>query len=356
MTTVYLHVGMPKCASSALQSFLHRNDTRHRAEGFCYPVACRETSGYFSHRPLHRLQPEEVPAAIGAIADEAKSKSCSKLLVSSEEFVNSLWDREITGHIIAALNTRFGAENVRILVLFRNHFPFVESVYAQFLKGGMFRTPDEGFMKSKDNGISGFASGFRRRNGFDFFSYGDFIERLRFHAPDNPFDLLSTERADWGGKDVIDVLCDRLGITRGSAEIAANERYSETALFLLHYSRRKYGFARTKQRRSFLAALFPPDDRQFSRLLHVNGVLFDQIAAASERDRRYFARNTGEPCGHLFTVSDSYQMQRTQEEHLTVPDWCLLLVDRVMQPDDMSYRQAVKLKASLQAKQESEQQ
>lgn len=355
MTTVYLHVGMPKCASSALQSFMHYNDAHHRAEGLCYPVTCREASGYFSHRPLHRLQPDAVPAAINTIADEAKRHNCTRLLISSEEFVNSQWDREITGRVIESLNARFGVENVRILILFRNHFPFVESVYAQFLKGGMFRTP-EAFMKSKDSGISGFASSFRRRNGFDFFSYGDFIERLRFHAPTNPFDLLSTERADWAGKDIIDVLCDKLGVSRGSSHIAANERYSEMALYLLHHSRKKYGFTRTKERRSILAGLFPPGNRQFSKLLHVGGALFDELAVASERDRRYFSRNTTEPYMNLFTIPDGYQNQRSQGDQLVVPSWCLRLVDRVMQPDDMSFRQAAKLRASLQAKSESDQQ
>lgn len=348
MTTVYLHMGMPKCASSALQSFLNMNDARLCVEGLCYPVESREMSGYFSHRPLHRILPEEVPHAIRKIAEEAKSQNCTRLLISSEEFVNSLWDKEITGQIVNALNTQFGTENVRILMLFRNHFSFVESVYAQFLKGGMFRTPDKAFMMSNNNNILGFASNFRLRNGFDFFSYCDFIERLRVHASFNPFDLLSTELADWGGKDIIDVLCDRFGVTRGSAALAANERYSETALHLLHYSRKKYGFVRTKQRRELLADLFPPGQRQFTKLLHVHGELFDRIAEASERDRQYFQRNSTEASQNLFSIPETHRMQRSQDDQLVVPDWCLILADGVMQPADMSPRQARKLKLSLQ--------
>jgi hypothetical protein len=348
MTTVYLHVGMPKCASSALQSFLHKNDASHRAEGLLYPIAIRETSGYFSHRPLHRLKHEDVPAEIDAIANEARKHSCNKIIISSEEFTNSLWDREITGHIVESLNTSFGTQNVRILALFRNHFPFVESVYAQFLKGGMFRTPDEKFINSKNSGVSAFCANFRNRNGFDFFSYGDFIERIRFHAPFNPLDLLSVERSDWDGEDIIDVLSHRFGITGSSATGSENQRYSETALYLLHYSRKKYGFTRTKQRRNIIAKTFPPSDRKFSKLLHVSGALFDMVAEASERDRRYFERNTNEPNENLFNTPDAYKMQRSQDNQLHVPDWNYHLVDLIMQPDEMSFRQATKIKISLE--------
>lgn len=352
MTTVYLHVGMPKCASSALQSLLHRNDALHRSEGLCYPRAFREDSGYFSHRPLHRLEPAEVPAAIETIAAEAEEAGCDRILISSEEFVNSLWDREITGSIVAALNDRFGTGNVRVLMLFRNPFPFVESVYAQYLKGGMFRTPDEAFMKSPESDIVGLTANFRKRNGFDFFSYADFIERIRLHAPENPFDLLSIERADWDGRDVLDILCKRLGISRGNPAVSSNERYSEAALFLLHYARRTYGFQRTRARRNIVAKLFPVEGRTFSPLMHVHGDLFDRIAKAALRDHDYFQGVSGEPSAHLFTVPDSYRAQRDQKDALNIPEWWLRLIDRVITREDIDIAFARKMKTNMKRKAE----
>lgn len=354
MTTVYLHVGMPKCASSALQSLLHKNDALHRTEGLCYPVTYRETGGYFSHRPLHQLQEDEVSAAVELIATEAAERKCDRVLISSEEFVNSLWDRKITGAVINSLNARFGVENVRILMLFRNPFNFVESVYAQYLRGGMFRTPDGAFMKSIDNKISGFASNFRQRNGFDFFSFRDFIERIRSHAPDNSFVLLSTERKDWDGQDILDILCQRMGITRGRVAVASNDRYSETALLLLHYARLTYGFSRVKTRREIISNLFPPEERKFSTTLHVSSGLFENLVESIEYDKDYFYKNTKEPFETLLSVPEIYKAQLGQVDDLIVPEWCLRLTDRVITADQISFAQAAKMKVNMQRRFESE--
>lgn len=352
MTTVYLHIGMPKCASSALQSFMSVNESRHRSEGLCYPVSYRETTGYFSHRPLHRLELDEVPAAISMIAAEAANHDCQKIFISSEEFINSQWDKEITGRIIASLNAHFGASNVRIMMLFRNHFSFAESVYAQFLKGGMFRYPNTAFMQPSDNGISSYALHFRRRNGFDFFSYVDFIERIKLYAPHNPFDLISIERTDWNGKDIIDTLCSKLNVSRVEARPVSNERYSEMALCLLYYSRKTYGFPRVRARCNIIADLFPATgDKIFSKLLHVSGPLFDQLVAASERDQRYFACNASEPCEGLFAIPEHYRKQQHQSDDIAPPDWSYHLIDQVMQADEISLREAQTLKAALLAEQ-----
>lgn len=349
MKTVYLHVGMPKCASSTLQSFFHCNDTLHRSEGLCYPLSYREKAGYFSHRPLHHLSLSEVAGAVDEIADEAADASCDRILISSEEFVNSLWDRDITGYIIDALNARFGLKNVRILVLFRNPFPFAESVFAQFLKGGMFRTP-ESFLKSRSNGIIGFSTDFRVRNGFDFFSYTAFVERLRFYAPYNSFEMLSTERADWQGADILEVLCQRLKVSKGEPNVSSNERYSGTALHLMHHARKLYGLRRTKARRSLISALFPKQEHQFSKLLHVHGELFDQIAASAERDRKYFDRHSKELSTELFAIPDHYRYQREQEDQLIISEWQLKFIERVITREEISLPLARRMKSNMQRK------
>jgi hypothetical protein len=72
------------------------------------------------------------------------------------------------------------------------------------------------------------------------------------------------------------------------------------------------------------------------------------VAEASERDGRYFERNTNEPNENLFNTPDAYKMQRSQDNQLHVPDWNYHLVDLIMQPDEMSFRQATKIKISLE--------
>ena len=51
----------------------------------------------------------------------------------------------MTRKLIRGLNERFGAKNVSFLFIIRNHISFIESAYAQFLKGGLFRVADTEF-------------------------------------------------------------------------------------------------------------------------------------------------------------------------------------------------------------------
>lgn len=347
MTTVYLHVGMPKCASSALQSLMHRNDTIHRSEGLCYPRKFRETSGYFSHRPLHKLPAQDIGNAIAEISREASNAKCDKILISSEEFVNSLWDRDITGTIVRSLNEVFGIENVKVLMLFRNPFSFTESVFAQFIKGGMFRTHNENFLRSNSNDIMAFCQKFREINGFDFYNYGSFIERMRYHAPFNAFELMSTEREDWESMDILDVVCDMLGISRGTASVHSNERYSDKSLYLLHQARIKFGFERVRSRRSIVSAVFPSEGRTFSKLLHVHGKLFDRVLNSVHLDDRYFLRHSKYRSTSLFSVPDLYFHQKEMSDKLDVAEWEMKVVDRIIGADSISVSQARKIKKEI---------
>ncbi len=347
MTSVHLHVGMPKCASSTVQSYFHSHDARHRSEGLCYPQTCRTTGGYFNHLPLHSLPPEELGPAVDAIAREAEGDGCDRILVSSEGFTNALWGSSITTAVIAALNATFGEQNVHVVMLFRNHFSFVESAYAQFLKGGLFGVHPARLMHSGDSGISGYAAQFRRNNGFDFFSYADFIERFRGHAPRNPIELYSCESADNDGKDITEVLSGRLGVSYGQAPAFSNTRFSDTALLLLRHSIQAHGVTRTRERREIIAGLFPSGEKEFSEILHVGGPLFDRVQEASDRDRGYFQRHCGRTHEHVFDIPPAYMDRRDRRGGPVLADWCLQLTDRVMKAEKISMAGARKLKEDL---------
>jgi len=169
MTTVYLHVGMPKCASSTIQGYFNRNDQRNRNAGFVYPVAGRSTSGFFNHEPINHMNPDEIENLVQEIKVEAEG--AETVFISSEDFVHAHWDSPVIANLIEQLNNTFCAKNVRLLFLFRNHFSFIESAFAQFLKGGLYRVNHGKFHRKTAGDVESYCSIFRETNGFDFFDY-----------------------------------------------------------------------------------------------------------------------------------------------------------------------------------------
>jgi hypothetical protein len=59
MTTVYLHIGMPKTGSTSLQKFLFANRIQLLEEGYLYPITDTKKIGQiwdrYSHIPLLSL-------------------------------------------------------------------------------------------------------------------------------------------------------------------------------------------------------------------------------------------------------------------------------------------------------------
>jgi len=350
MIKVYLHVGMPKCASSSLQSFFKNNYQNNCLNGLCYPASFRETTGYHSHRPLHKIPLEEIPKAVEEIELEAKRAGCDKILISSEKFTNSLWDREVTGKVVTALNSRFGTENTNILILLRNHFEFAESVYAQYLKGGMFRTQDKKFFRNNNKGdLNQFASNFRKNNGFDFYCYKSFIEKFKVNAPFNKLNVFSTERADCGGIDIIEYMCGYFNIPYFKQALKENARYSDVALHLLHYSRIKFGLSKTKKHRENISALFPRGEKTLSKLLHVHGDLYMDIMKTSIGDRSYLEPIMQGPCAALFSKPAPYEEKQLTTREVVIPDWYFYFIDRLIDKDSASLSSAKKLLAAARA-------
>ena len=51
-TQVYVHVGMPKCASSSVQAHFHKHYGHYHRQGLLYPRTACQKADYRSHRPL----------------------------------------------------------------------------------------------------------------------------------------------------------------------------------------------------------------------------------------------------------------------------------------------------------------
>lgn len=289
MTAVHLHVGMPKCASTTLQRFFADNDQQHLAAGVCYPRSYREERGYRSHRPLHAAGIDGVMNAVDEMAREAERNDCHTVVISSEEFTNSLWDKEIFPRVVEALNERFGHRNVTLVFLLRNYFKFVESVYAQFLWGGMFRVPRNSFVGDRDSGIEEYVKAFRDTNGFDFFEYSKFLQFCQDVAPGNRIDVKSIERSDLGNDGLIGWLCTRYGLPRPDRVADANVRVDGARLRAMHHARARYRFAEVKDRRGVLRRTFTNDGPK-SPALHLSERLVAPVREVVEREQQWFSQ------------------------------------------------------------------
>ncbi|WP_136246798.1 hypothetical protein [Halomonas borealis] len=304
---VYLHVGMPKCASSTLQRFFRDNHEQHIACGFCYPEAYREKGGYFSHRPLHKLSSEDVGGAVRKIKEEAESKGCDKILLSSEEFTNSLWDKDITACVIRELNHFFGVDNVSIMMVVRNHLPFVESVFSQFVKGGMFRVHMGRFFQESDGDLLGFMDFFHKNNGFDFFVYSNFVDFYKSIAPSNRVALVSMEPEDNDGKDIVDVMCDWFSLPSAIKDSGkVNSRFSEKSLLAMRYARMHFGGEDFINKRKRINKVFEMRGDGRSKEFSLSGAAYGRVSEGALKDLECFEKNDYDIPKKVFSNLDAF--------------------------------------------------
>lgn len=286
MTKVIFHVGMPKCASTSIQAHFADNYAAYAAHGLLYPVAGRETTGYRSHRPLHHAPPADFPAIINEIAAEARALNCDNILLSSEELGNAVVQNSETEDLIKALQNHFGPSNVEVLFVIRNHWSFVSSSYAQFIKAGLFRVSERQLFKRPVPSINAYADCFRAQQGFDFFSFREFLQRFEAVSNGAKFNVMNINQPD--SKGVIERVCNLFGIASAAEETRRNESLSQHELFCLLHARRRHGFDKVKPKRKFLLKGMIPDQTFTSPLFHIDAALAERIKAAADADRQFF--------------------------------------------------------------------
>ena len=299
MPTIYLHVGMPKCASTSIQGYFHRFDRRNREAGFVYPVAGRSTSGYFSHLPIVQADPDSLGDLVECI--KAEAEGAETVFISSEEFANAYWDRPVIGALMRELNSVFGARNVRLLFLFRDHFSFIESCFAQFLKGGLYRVDHTEFFETTAGDIESYCNAFRGANGFDFFDYAYVVEAFRQQCDrQNAVEVYSIEPEDLATGDILAELCRRFSLVPPVNRNVKNTRFPVKALLALAYGIRTYGFGNILPRRKGVVDHFAGTGDGFTRVLNVHGGFAEAVAARQRADAVYFRRTSGVDFPALF--------------------------------------------------------
>ena len=277
---VWVHVGLPKCGSTTIQRYFSEHAGAFRTQGLCYPETGQSKGGYRSHEPLARAPKDALPALVQAIADEAKG--CDRILISCEDFANAL----PVGNgeaLIAALNRLFGPDQVHVLAYFRNAHDFVESCYAQFIMGGLFRINAGHFFEGKATDLCAFVAAFEALKGYPLYSLAGHADLITRHFPDNRAVLKSIERADIGQDGLIGDICHTLDVTPLESAPTRNQRVSNLLLAVAHSARRQVSNEEFKRLRPHLARMVRGPKwaarAEFDRAdLHVDAALHDRIA------------------------------------------------------------------------------
>ena len=131
--TLYLHIGLHKTGSSALQTFFARNIDALAAHGLCYPeghthgqaVAGHVTSGNATSL-YHRLLEGRLVPTFEALLREVGEPP--RMLLSTEAFASL--SREQVEELLAVLSSTY---RVRVICFVRDVYPLLWSGYGCLL-------------------------------------------------------------------------------------------------------------------------------------------------------------------------------------------------------------------------------
>jgi len=133
--TVFLHIGMSKAGSSAIQQSLVANASILNQSGICYPEAGRRW-GNAHYKVFHDLRKGRVKESLTEALAEAESQ---KTIVLSCEGFWVIQDEEIE-----VLRLALAEYDVRVILYLRRPSDYVPSSYRQSIKrDGETSTPEE---------------------------------------------------------------------------------------------------------------------------------------------------------------------------------------------------------------------
>jgi hypothetical protein len=273
--------------------------------------------------------------AIQSMANEADKKGCETLFLSSEAFAETEKYMHSTSKIVCGLDRYFGAHNVQLVMCVRNHFDYVESAYAQFLKGGIFQVPHKRVFKSGPSTLSGFLEGARQKNGFDFYDLSHVIELLKSYTGKEKIEVYSIEKSDTHGKDIVETLAERFNLKVGANPPSSNQRFSPKCLLALNFAISKVGFQATKLLRKSILKEFKNHPFGFSPILNVSEEQFDLIKLKSEFDREYFEKNVSGCFSSVFSVPDRTRINERFRHSIELTDFDKMQIEKIISQSAM---------------------
>jgi len=231
---VWVHIGLPKCGSTSIQRYFAEHYDHYMRYGLCYPKAHRSLGGHHSHLPIARANSSDLPKIVQDISSEARE--ASNILISCEDFSNSLPEGQAK-NLVKQLNRAFGAESVFVISYFRNVYQFVESSFAQFILGGLFRiNRGEFFSTGAPPSIGKFLDVFARSKDFPLYSLSEYAKLIRGSFPENRVILKSIESNDLQNSGLVEDLCQMIGVDPLQRIGVQNKRISNQKLAMFLYA------------------------------------------------------------------------------------------------------------------------
>lgn len=202
---LWLHIGMPKTGSTALQGFLRKNGGILAAQGLTYMLAGRQRLGGSGNLPISHNRiifemnrsPDIVTDFRNAMSKEFEENRERTCLVSSEMFYTANMQR------LAEVFLGIPADEMNVLFYCRRYSDFFEADYKQRAKngrilGGATRFVEGRLKQIKDNPFA--------------FSFSDKVAKIRAAFPGVSLTPCIYARDRLRNGNVIDDLVERIGV------------------------------------------------------------------------------------------------------------------------------------------------
>lgn len=201
---LYLHIGMNKTGSTALQAYMSKHYSEHLEQGVLYPKTGRKGTTHYdvstafglgSQRHLRHAY--DLNQMLDEMLRDSKNAGADRLVISSETFIVCKNPK-----ILAEGLDRF---DVRIVIYMRRHAEWIESLYNQAVK--MVASPPWG------KGFSKYLE-FQKEHGQGrlYFHYWDLLERWADAFGRQNIIVRPFERSQFVNNDLIEDFLSVIGL------------------------------------------------------------------------------------------------------------------------------------------------
>lgn len=145
VTTIYIHAGSPKSASSALQNIFYQNRDELENHGYLYPSA----GIAWGHSAHHALAGSIGPGCFDKTVEEIDRCSVKNVIISSEGFYTALTHNP--SRLMDAIREKINPSNVKLVMAVRRADSFIESMFFQEINAWYFGQTSKRRVKIQDH-------------------------------------------------------------------------------------------------------------------------------------------------------------------------------------------------------------